>query len=63
MTLEQLIKSGRFVYIVYTGNLYVVEVNKMHSAGTHTMNIRGEGETIEQAVKNLEAKLQTIEQP
>lgn len=63
MTLEELTKNSRFVYIVYRDFRYLLEVNRMHRGGTFTMNVRGSGETIEEALIDLEAKLQTIEQP
>lgn len=63
MTLEELTQNSRFVYIVYRDFRYLIEVNKMHRGGTYTMNVRGSGETIEEALKDLEQKLQTIEQP
>lgn len=63
MTLEELTKNSRFVYIVYRDFGYLIEVNRMHAGGGYSMNVRGSGETIEEALRDLKKKLQTIEQP
>lgn len=60
--IEDLVKKGRFVTITY-GSFYTVEVSIMHPQKHYTMNIRGNGDTIQEAVQIVENKLEAILEP